>query len=152
MNELCLYAIARFMPFVETEEFANVGVVLFAPAQRYFGFQLLADAPQRITQFFATLQAPVFQRAMHDLREELERLPPLFAQRDATAGMALWQELIKPKSSQIRFSTERIVLTNHPAEQLPQLYGRYVARSPLPAQPAPNPGASPAPPNAITTP
>lgn len=31
MKTACHYAIARFMPFIETGEFANVGVVLFSP-------------------------------------------------------------------------------------------------------------------------
>ncbi|HVK54151.1 MAG TPA: DUF3037 domain-containing protein, partial [Burkholderiales bacterium] len=34
MNIACHYAIVRFLPFVETGEFANVGVVLFSPNAR----------------------------------------------------------------------------------------------------------------------
>lgn len=34
----CQYAIVRFAPFVETEEFANVGIIMIAPKQRFFGF------------------------------------------------------------------------------------------------------------------
>ena len=34
------YAIVRFSPFVETEEFANVGVVMICPAEGKFLFKL----------------------------------------------------------------------------------------------------------------
>lgn len=32
MKYSCLYSIVRFAPYAETEEFANVGIVLTAPA------------------------------------------------------------------------------------------------------------------------
>ena len=56
MKTACHYAIVRFMPFVETEEFANVGVVLFAPQDRYFGFRLLGNRTSRITNFFEQME------------------------------------------------------------------------------------------------
>ena len=34
-----LYSIVRFMLFVETGEFANVGVIMIAPEQRHFDFK-----------------------------------------------------------------------------------------------------------------
>lgn len=34
MKHACIYCIVRFAPFAETEEFANVGIVLTAPAIR----------------------------------------------------------------------------------------------------------------------
>ena len=33
MKYACLYSIVRFAPFAETEEFANVGIVLTAPVR-----------------------------------------------------------------------------------------------------------------------
>ena len=48
----CRYAILRFLPYVETGEFANVGVVLMSTAGRYFGFRLLGRRVARVTHFF----------------------------------------------------------------------------------------------------
>ncbi len=48
----CQYAIVRFMPYIETGEFANVGILLWAPKTRYLGFKLLRRKHARITQFF----------------------------------------------------------------------------------------------------
>jgi len=50
----CQYALLRFRPFVETGEFANVGVVMLAPEARFFGYRLLKRYG-RITQFFHQL-------------------------------------------------------------------------------------------------
>ena len=128
MNALCLYAIVRFMPFVETEEFANVGVVLYSPSRRYFGFRVLTHDCARITRFFEHVDGPAFGRTMVDLQGELDRVAGSFPTLDAGAGAALWGELIKPKSSQIRFSAERAVLADDPMAKLQELYGRYVER------------------------
>jgi hypothetical protein len=39
-NAVYQYAVVRFMPFIETREFANVGVVLIAPKTGKFLFKL----------------------------------------------------------------------------------------------------------------
>lgn len=36
MTTPCLYSIIRYAPYAETEEFANVGVVLCAPKKNFF--------------------------------------------------------------------------------------------------------------------
>lgn len=40
MRVPCQYAIIQFMPYPETGEFANVGVVLACPQMRYLGARL----------------------------------------------------------------------------------------------------------------
>jgi hypothetical protein len=44
MRYACIYSIVRFAPFVETEEFANVGIVITAPAIRHW----ISDWPANI--------------------------------------------------------------------------------------------------------
>ena len=51
MNKVaCQYAIVRFAPFVETGEFANVGIIMMAPKQRFFAFELELKRYKRITR------------------------------------------------------------------------------------------------------
>ena len=53
MNKLaCRYAILKFLPYTETGEFANVGVVLACPATGFFGFKLETRRYARFTDFF----------------------------------------------------------------------------------------------------
>ena len=70
MNKVaCQYALLRFRPFVETGEFANVGVVLLAPEARFFWF-LLLKRYGRITQFFHQLDRKVYLNGREFMKEE----------------------------------------------------------------------------------
>lgn len=138
MKSACHYAIVRFSPFVETGEFANVGVVLFAPDARFFGFKLLVNRYARVTNFFEQLDAKTFRAAIYTLREELQRidgmLKGLGTDRrlkglDHAGALALWQELLKPRETMLRFGTSRLVLADDPEAKLRELYAYYIERS-----------------------
>lgn len=138
MNIACHYAIVRFMPFVETGEFANVGVMLYSPNGRFFGFKLLVNRHARVTNFFEQLDGKVFRSAMASFREELERTTQLFKRMgtdqrlktvDRDAALSLWHELIKPKASMLRVSEPRIAMAMDASAQLNELYEYYVERN-----------------------
>jgi hypothetical protein len=138
MTFACHYAVVRFMPFVETGEFANVGVVLFSPKARFFSFKLEAKRHARVTHFFNQLDGAVFRAVMRQAKEELERvaleLKPLGTDRrlktfDQPAAMALWHELTKPLASVLRVSEPRIALAANPETKLLELFSFYVERN-----------------------
>ncbi|MDE2150082.1 MAG: DUF3037 domain-containing protein [Gammaproteobacteria bacterium] len=138
MNTACHYAIVRFLPFVETGEFANVGVAIFAPDARYFGFKLLTNRHARVTNFFEQLDAKVFRVAMRTFRDELTRIDyafkPLGTDRrlkalDRPGTMTLWTEVIKPRETIIRFGEPRVVIARDPAQKLAELFDYYVERN-----------------------
>lgn len=133
----CLYAIIRFAPFVETGEFANVGIIMMAPDQRYFGFKLMGRRHSRITRFFEQLDAKVFRTTMNALREELERAAAMLQQHgfdkrlkanDVDFAKRLFTEIVRPRETVIKFSETRAVLADEPTETLEELYGYYVER------------------------
>lgn len=138
MNTACHYAIVRFMPFVETGEFANVGVVLFAPNARYFGFKLLGNRYARVTNFFEQMDAKVFRASMGTFREELQRIDGMLKQMgtdrrlkalDRDGAVRLWGEIIKPRETMLRFSESRVVLAEEPRAKMLALYEYYVERN-----------------------
>lgn len=51
MTTPCLYSIVRYAPFAETEEFANIGVVLCAPQKHVFLFRLTQSNDAWVTSF-----------------------------------------------------------------------------------------------------
>ena len=73
----CRYAIIRFMPYVETGEFANVGIVLACPATGFFGFKLQDRRYRRVTQFFEHIEARDYTQALRLFRDELNRIQDL---------------------------------------------------------------------------
>lgn len=138
MNTACHYAIVRFMPFVETGEFCNVGVVLFSPTARYFGFKLLGQRYSRITNFFEQLDAKIFRASMQATREELQRVSDMLKGMgtdkrmrgvDRDGAIALWQEILKPRESMVRFSDSRLAMAGDPQAKLGELYSYYVERN-----------------------
>lgn len=138
MNTACHYAIVRFMPFVETGEFANVGIVMFAPNARYFGFKLLGNRYARVTNFFEQMDAKVFRASMGTFREELQRIDGMLKQMgtdrrmkalDSDGAVRLWGEIIKPRETMLRFSDSRVVLAEEPRAKLQALYEYYVERN-----------------------
>lgn len=138
MNTACHYAIVRFMPFVETGEFANVGVVMFAPNARYFGFKLLGNRYARVTNFFEQMDAKVFRASMSTFREELQRIDGMLKQLgtdrrlktlDRDGAVRLWGEIIKPRETMLRFSDSRVVLAEEPRAKMLALFEYYVERN-----------------------
>lgn len=138
MNNACHYAIVRFMPFVETGEFGNVGIIMFSPTARYFGFRLITKRVGRITNFFEQMDAQLFRASMHATRDELQRVSNMLKgmgtdrrmrELDREAAVALWQEILKPRGSMVRFSDPRLIMTAEPQSKLSELYAYYVERS-----------------------
>ncbi len=48
---ICNYAVIRFLPYPETEEFVNVGVILACPETRTIDYMLETRRRDRITGF-----------------------------------------------------------------------------------------------------
>jgi hypothetical protein len=139
MNKIaCQYTIVRFSPFIETGEFANVGIVMMASKQRYFASKLETQRYGRITRFFEELDRKLYTQAIHVLKVELERLHQIlkahgFDRRlkvnDVNFAQQLFAELIRPRENIVRFSEPRIVLAENPKEKLNELFSYYVERN-----------------------
>lgn len=139
MNRIaCQYAIVRFAPYVETGEFANVGVLMMAPRLRYFGFRLETRRHGRVTRFFEELDPKLYREALLGLRKELQRVHEVLKahgfdgpRKDNDVGFAqrLFSEVVCPRESIVRFSEPRIVLADEPSEKLKELFGFYVERN-----------------------
>ncbi len=138
MNPIpCLYAIVRFAPFVETGEFANVGIIIMAPETRYFGFKLMDKRYGRITRFFEQMNPQLFRSMMATLGEELVGKHKLLkqhgfdkrlARNDVDFAKRVFMEITRPREAMIRFSEVRGVLADEPEAKLQELYRHYVER------------------------
>ncbi|WGG50521.1 DUF3037 domain-containing protein [Rugamonas sp. DEMB1] len=133
----CQYALLRFRPFVETGEFANVGIALMAPDARFFGFRVLKRYG-RITQFFHQLDRQVYLDGRQLFKEEMERfaqelrrlaLDGRKAQPDLALARNLFAELVRPREAMLQFAEQRVVLADDPKAKLLQLFDHYVERN-----------------------
>jgi hypothetical protein len=137
MQAACAYAVIQFRPFVETGEFANVGMVMLGTEQRFFDFLLLKKY-SRITRFFPELDRKVYLAAMANFREELERVRA-YIRREALDGrravpdtalaQRIFAELTRTREGLLRFDAPRLVLADVPAAKLKTLFDHYVGRN-----------------------
>jgi hypothetical protein len=132
----CQYALLRFRPFVETGEFANVGVVLLSPEGRFLGYKLLKKYG-RITQFFHQLDRKVYLDSKALFLEELVRFAAHLRQHaldgrkrtpDVALATGLFAELTRPRDAMLQFDERRVVLAQDPKAKLNELFDHYVER------------------------
>ncbi len=129
----CRYAVVQFMPYSETGEFANAGVVLVCPQTGYFDFRLQTRKYARVTAFFDELAPKVYLTAIKVIQGEMERVRDLLA-RDGTTGTdelarAAFTSLVHPREAIIRFSPARVLLAEEPEKELMRLFDHYVDRA-----------------------
>jgi hypothetical protein len=138
-NLACRYAVVQFMPYSETGEFANAGVVLVCPQTGYFDFHLQTRKYARVTAFFDELAPEVYLTAIKVIQGEMERVRDRLA-RDATTRTtgttgtdeltrAAFTSLVHPREAIIRFSPARVLLAEEPEKELKRLFDHYVDRA-----------------------
>lgn len=128
----CRYAVVQFLPYPETGEFANVGIVLLCPETRYFGFRLQSPRQtRRITGFFERLDRGIYTRALDVFQQELQRVAghldsTVFPRADAEGARQLFSALTHPREAIVRFAPVRAILSAAPEQEVEALFGRYV--------------------------
>jgi hypothetical protein len=133
MNEVaCQYTIVRFLPYAETGEFANVGIILACPETGFIGGKVVAlNRTKRITDFFDDLQAKIYKEGVKYIREEITRVRNFIAHLPgdrARITSAAFHELARPREALIRCSPVRAVLATDPKAELERLFGHFVER------------------------
>lgn len=128
MTTPCLYSIVRYAPFAETEEFANIGVVLCAPKKHTFFFRLTQSNDARVTSFFR--DDTIFPFAKDAIARELK-----FAQ-DQTKNINSPEELANffsyltaKRESIFHFSATRVVMSLDPEKELHRVYDQFINHS-----------------------
>ncbi len=126
----CRYSIVRFLPYQETGEFANVGIVLVCPETGYFGFKLQTKRYGRITDFFSELDSKVYLESMKLFRSELERVQKFVSDQsfNASAMREMFDALTHPREAIVKLTDTRPRLAENADKMLDQLFRYYVER------------------------
>lgn len=129
----CQYKIVRFAPFAETEEFANIGVVLFEPKTGQLHFQLAKKRFGRVNHFFELEDNTVYSGAINGLQRELERLqrdlPYMSNNEGKTLAKEVFADFTRFQSGLIHFSNTRVIRAGHLKGTVQRLFQHYVSRS-----------------------
>lgn len=133
------YVIIRFQPHVETEEFANIGIVLVAPRMSYLDFRLETKRLSRLTSFFDSVEATTIRAVLKNYHAELRRIKD-FAGHNGNGQTRfefeltdnaehLFHALTKDREGVIQFSETRFAMTDRPKNKLDELFDYYVRRN-----------------------
>ncbi len=116
------YAIVRIVPYVEREEFVNVGVILFCRTRRF----LAAQVEMNETRVLAL--APEFD--LERAKESLELIPRICAGDNSPIGQLEQAErfhwLVTPRSTSIQVSPVHTGICTDPEESLEHLMDTMV--------------------------
>jgi hypothetical protein len=122
----CRYALIQFMPYTETGEFANIGILLICPQTRFFGFKLEINKYQRYTNFFRELTQPIYREATSAIEAELTRLQKTLITASPEILLNAFTAAIHPREAIIRFGEQRGRLVDSPDKALDDLFNHYV--------------------------
>jgi len=136
----CNYAILRFMPYFETGEFVNIGVVLACPDLQWADYKIESAQRERVMDFFPEIKKnnSVFIEGRKLFKEELARVRSLlgggdgnelFIKETAKDSHQIFRDLVRPRQETFCFSPLRTCLTNDPASELEKLFEFYVRRN-----------------------
>lgn len=137
-NVIANFAVIRFLPYPETEEFVNIGVVLACPQTGLFDFRIETKRYDRITHFFPEMDKTLFIEGRHAFLEEMRRVRDGLAREERPAQQSfdfreqdfvrLFQEIVKPRESLFRFSEVGTVMAADAQAELTRLFDHYVER------------------------
>jgi hypothetical protein len=124
------YAILRFRPYAETEEFVNVGVLVVCLQPCLLNFLAEREMPSRAKALFPKQNEQTFAAALEALRLEMERAKA--GACDPKSVRMAFNETVRIRESVFRFGEVRTILTVNPQQLAEELFARYV-RMEIPA-------------------
>jgi hypothetical protein len=129
---VCNYATLRFLPYRETGEFVNVGVVIYCPEIDFFDFKLSERQGARVRHFFPELDKEVLRAALFAMKRELLRhrnTGRLFADPASIPDrLAAFRSLVRRRESLLHFSEVGMLMSADPVHTVRRLYDRFVNR------------------------
>lgn len=135
MKLACNFAVIQFLPYPETGEFVNVGIVLACAPAGYLDFRIV-QRRMRVTKFFPELDAQIYSVGLRCLKEELlfhrsvenETHRNLIFPEFRAAFLEKFRNVVRPRESLFRFSEIKTTLANDPKSALQKAMEHYVER------------------------
>src|SRR5688500_11681226 len=113
----CNYAVLRFLPYPETGEFVNLGVVVHCAPTGLLASRTETAEHKRVAVLFPDLDEAQCRYGRDAIAPEIRRMerlhaaPKLATRADRERGRALFLELVRPRESVFRFGEVQTILT-----------------------------------------
>ncbi|AQS50593.1 hypothetical protein PAEH1_01730 [Paenalcaligenes hominis] len=124
------YAVIRYMPYLETREFATIGVVATCPKTGYFDYKI-ASRYGRLSGFFPEFDAKTYKAAINYFAKELEEIKKITLQESLSADFlrSLFTQITRDREAIVYTSKPRVRLVKNEAQGLDYLFEHYVNHS-----------------------
>jgi len=123
------YTTVRFMPFAETSEFANVGVLAYAPKTGYLDFKLAPSRFKRVSDFFEDLNRRLYASAISTFKNELQYVKQVSNEMSGQQLHDFITEITRQREGIMTFGETSIMLTSNPEQSLEILFNRFISRN-----------------------
>lgn len=120
----CNYAVLRFLPYPETGEFVNAGVVVNCLQPMLFDFRMEEQMTTRMKALFPDQNEKVFAAGAAAMKQEMARVKGMI--RDPKTCQFAFLEAVRPRESTFRFGEVRTLLTTDAENLAEELFRRYV--------------------------
>lgn len=124
------YAVIRYMPYLETREFATIGVVATCPKTGYFDYKM-ASRFGRFSRFFPEFDAKTYKAAVNYFSKELEEIKKIANQEYLSADFlrSLFAQITRDREAIIYTSKPKVRLVANEEQGLDYLFEHYVNHS-----------------------
>ncbi len=135
---VCNYNVIRFMPYPETQEFVNIGILAYCPQIGWMDYMLEVRKTKRIKMFFPEMDIDIFYAGKQHFTQEMNRLVAEHKHGDVRQWVlpdqqkyitGIFTEIIRPREETFRFGTPATLLTTDPEKDLYNLFNHYVERN-----------------------
>ncbi|EPG6917910.1 DUF3037 domain-containing protein [Proteus mirabilis] len=123
-----LYSIIRYAPYAETEEFANVGVVICSPKTNELHFSLTKSNDARIQNFFR--DDSIFKVVKPLIENELNVASDIASNFNSAEGLRdFFFNLTEKRESIFCYSPVRVLMAHNANEELDRLYSKFIKQT-----------------------
>lgn len=131
---VCNYALLRFMPYPQTGEIVNVGVVVNCLQPCLLDLLAEEQMPERVKAMFPGYDAAAFAAVVEAMAKEVRRISARV--RTPKDCQFAFNELVRPRENAFRFGEVRTIFSADPKNALEDLFRRYVRMESTAAQTA----------------
>ncbi|MCT8684454.1 DUF3037 domain-containing protein [Glaesserella parasuis] len=125
MNEGLLYSFIRYRPYIETEEFANVGILICNPDKKELKYRLLEANNERVNHFFNKQKN--FNIIRDVLNNELDYIThQSFDLKDNDEMIRFFYNYTDRKEGVIQYSSPKILVSDNSEMELDRLFSSYI--------------------------
>lgn len=122
------FAVIRFMPHVQTREFANIGIIATCPKTAYFDYRI-ETRYQRLSQFFQYFNADIYRAAIGAYSQGLSNVKQNLQHATPDECRAMLDRLTVPLETIIQTSQVYTSMCHDEATELNRLFHYYVYHS-----------------------